>query len=79
MTRLSTVTLLEKAFHNEVKNFHALITSLSEEEAIEIAFSLSSTKAAMPAHSSEEKSDKILLVANNIVRISNALDDLYVS
>jgi hypothetical protein len=32
----------------------------------------------MPAHSSKETPDKILLVANNIVSISNALDSSYV-
>jgi hypothetical protein len=78
MTRLSTITLLERAFHNEVQTFHALITSLSEEEAIEVAFFLTSKKVAMPAHSSKETPDKILLVANNIVSISNALDSSYV-
>jgi hypothetical protein len=79
MARLSTLNLLEQALQREAQIFHTLISSLSQEEALEVAFFLSSTKVVMPTHVSEEVPDKILLVAKNIENIMNALDNFYVS
>jgi len=79
MSRSSALNLLERAFQSEAQIFHTLITSLSQEEALEIAFFLSSTKVNTPTHTSEEIPDKILLVAKNISNLMNTLDNFYVS
>lgn len=76
---LSTLNLLERALQIESKTFHTLISSLSQEEALEVAYFLTSTKNNTPIPASEEVPDKILLVAENIKNIMNALDNFYVT
>lgn len=79
MSRLTTLNLLEQALQTEAQIFHTLISSLSQEAVLEVAFFLSSTKANTPTHTSKEPSDKILLVAKNINSIMKALDNFYAS
>jgi hypothetical protein len=78
MIQSSTLNLLERALQKEAETFHTLLTSLSQEDSLEFAFLVSSTKSDTPSHTSEEAADKILLVANNIRNLTNALDDFYV-